>query len=77
MIKVFLLVVLSISFPLWIVTATNSNQSELDNIVISDVIGVEEKMLYPEYWISQIKDGESRLLTVDQIAKNNRQLFET
>jgi len=76
MIKALLLVVLSISYPLWIVTATNSHQSDIDNIVISDVIGVEEKMLYPEFWISQIKNGETRLLTVDQINKNNKQLFE-
>ncbi len=66
-----------ILIPSCVITDKSKYQTELDFAPISDVVGVNEKMLYPDYWISQLNDGETLLLSGEQIAIGNSQLFET
>ncbi len=42
---------------------------------VSDVVGVEEKMLYPDFWKTKIDDGEREILSAKEISAQKSDLF--
>jgi len=53
------------------------NNAAQQSAYVSDVIGVEENMLYANYWTSKLSNSDIELLSATQIRSGNEQLFKT